>query len=209
MPNPSFLIRIARERAGSTDRQLINRLSNSHDREAWERFTELYGPVIEKWCRKNQLLPQDAEDTTQEVLRTVSASVLKWDSSKGAFRAWLYTVTKHLAITLLKKNQRRTEMLKQLNQQVDDEMMSASFDQLSRRQFLAAAMKRVQAEFEPRSWNAFLKSYLEGQSPAKVAEELNMSVGAVYIARSRILARIRDEVDKISDVTTRGDGLSN
>ena len=63
----------------------------------------------------------------------------------------------------------------------------------------AYALKVMQAEFEPSSWRAFWSMVVEGHSAAEVAQQLGISVGAVYVAKSRVLARLRQELHAFMD----------
>ena len=47
------------------------------------------------------------------------------------------------------------------------------------------------------TWQAFWRTAVDGQPARDVAEALQMSVGAVYVAKSRVVARIKQHVAEI------------
>jgi RNA polymerase sigma-70 factor, ECF subfamily len=64
------------------------------------------------------------------------------------------------------------------------------------RQFLLARAAQVmQSEFQPATWKACWALVVEGKSGADVAAELGLSLDAVYAAKSRVLRRLRRELD--------------
>lgn len=80
-----------------TQLSLLVRLRDARDREAWERFVDLYAPLVFGFVRKRGLQEADAADLTQDVLRQVaqSAKSLVYDPKRGSFRAWLFTVVRN------------------------------------------------------------------------------------------------------------------
>jgi RNA polymerase sigma-70 factor (ECF subfamily) len=60
---------------------------------------------------------------------------------------------------------------------------------------LPIGWEMVRAEFENRTWDAFRRVAIEGQPSARVATDLGMSIEAVYQAKSRVLRRLRQELD--------------
>ena len=80
-----------------TQPSLLVRLKDAHDREAWERFVDLYAPLVYAFVRKRGLQDADAADLTQDVLRQVASAAksLIYDPRRGSFRAWLFTVVRN------------------------------------------------------------------------------------------------------------------
>ncbi len=184
---------------------LLVRLRDFTDRGAWNRFVELYAPLVYGFARRRGLQEADAGDLTQEVLRAVAAAAndLDYDPRRGTFRAWLYTVTCNKFHDFLRARERLcagsgdSAVQAVLNEQParDDE----HWDEQYRQHLLAWASERVRGEFEETTWKAFRQVAVEGRSAADAAAELRISVGAVYIAKSRVLARLREEVQELID----------
>ena len=73
----------------------------------------------------------------------------------------------------------------------DDEAVA---EERAERRLLHRALKAIAAEFEERTWRAFWRTAVEGRPPRDVAAELAMSTGAVRVAKSRVLQRLREEL---------------
>ena len=64
------------------------------------------------------------------------------------------------------------------------------------------AADEICCEFTPTTWQAFWITAVGGRPPKEAATELGLSVGAVYIARSRVLARLRQRIEELGDEAT-------
>ncbi len=184
---------------------LLARIRDGRDEEAWREFLHLYGPVVYGFARNRGLQDADAADLMQEVLRSVArnANKMEYDPKRGTFRGWLYTVTRNKVYNFLNGQrhrpkavgdsaaQDRLESIPDRNGEPDD------WELEYRRQLSAKAMDRVKGEFQDTTWKAFWGTAVEGRSPQEVGSELKMSTGAVYVAKSRVIARLRDEVQKL------------
>ena len=186
---------------------LLNRLKDGGDTQAWTAFVRLYGPVVYGFARKRGLQDADAADLMQEVMRSVArnAEKLNYDPQRGTFRGWLYTVTRNKIYNFLSAQKNRTravgdsanhERLESLPDRADNEA-EADWDREYQRRMSAKAMERVQGEFQANTWQAFWGTAVEGRPAAEVGAVLHMTPGAVYVAKSRVLARLRDEVQRL------------
>jgi RNA polymerase sigma-70 factor (ECF subfamily) len=193
--------------ADATRPSLLVRMKNHHDRQAWEQFVELYAPVIHEMASRRGLQDSDAADVTQEVLRAVSGAVarLDYDPGKGTFRGWLFTVTRN-ALNRFFEAQKRvppgsgdSAVQQWLAEQPARDEESAAWDQEYRRRLLAYAAEQVRTTFEDATWKAFWQTAVEGKSGKVVAASLDMTVGAVYIAKSRVISRIKEQVRELMD----------
>jgi RNA polymerase sigma-70 factor (ECF subfamily) len=192
----------------TTRASLLIRVRDAGDRQAWAEFVELYAPLVYGFARRRGLQDADAADLTQEVLRSVAAAVkrLDYDPQRGTFRAWLYTVTRNKLNTLLARSRREAqgsgdsavqEVLS--NQPAPEEDAAAGWQRDYEQRVFAWAAERVRAESEESTWQAFEQTALEGKPACEVAAALGMSVGAVYVAKSRVLARLKAQVRLIDD----------
>jgi RNA polymerase sigma-70 factor (ECF subfamily) len=179
---------------------LLLRIRDAGDQSAWEQFVSLYTPMIYRFVRRRGLQDADAADVTQEVLKVVAAKArcLEYDPALGSFRAWLFTVTRHTLINTQKHQSRHprgtgdTAMHHRLDAQPapspDEQEL---WEQEYRTSRLNWAAERVRAQCEETTWQAFWRTAVEGQGARSVAESLGMSVGAVHIAKSRVIARLK------------------
>lgn len=199
--------------APDTRASLLLRLSAS-DEAAWGEFVELYEPLILGFARSRGLQEADARDLCQEVLRALPGAISRFDPNRtdGTFRGWLARIARNMILNHLQARQRHargsgdTALHQQLSEmpapEGDD---STEFDlELKRRTFRWAA-ERVRRACTETTWEAFWRTAVEGQPAAEVAEALGLSVGAVYIARSRVIARLREQVEHVSGVVEGGE----
>jgi RNA polymerase sigma-70 factor (ECF subfamily) len=182
---------------------LLVRLRDARDAHAWGQFVDLYAPLVYGFARKQGLQDADASDLTQEVLRAVAGAArhLEYDPARGSFRGWLFTVVRNKLRNLRKVRGRHeqasggSEARARLEEQPDPaDPPAAQWDQDYEQRLFSWAAEQVRGGFEEATWRAFWQTAVEARSPREVADELGMSVGAVYIAKSRVLARLREEI---------------
>ncbi|MBL8864475.1 MAG: sigma-70 family RNA polymerase sigma factor [Gemmataceae bacterium] len=184
---------------------LLARIRDGRDEEAWREFLHLYGPVVYGFARNRGLQDADAADLMQEVLRSVArnANKMEYDPKRGTFRGWLYTVTRNKVYNFLNGQRNRPKAVgdsaaqDRLDSIPDRNGDTDNWELEYRRQLSAKAMDRVKGEFQDSTWKAFWGTAVDGRSPQEVGSELKMSTGAVYVAKSRVIARLRDEVQKL------------
>ncbi len=191
-----------------TRASLILRLPDAADARAWDDFMAVYAPLVYRLARRHGLQPADSDDLVQDVLAAVARSVETWleRDDRGPFRAWLLRIAKNHTMNALTRHKHRptgtgdSAMAHWLSQQPSGNGEAASeFDLEYRRELFRWAAERVREEVTDRTWQAFWRTTTEGQPIAAVAEQLEMSVGSVYIARSRVMARLREMVRQAND----------
>jgi RNA polymerase sigma-70 factor (ECF subfamily) len=187
----------------TTRASLLFRLRDFQDHEAWVEFVEIYEPVIYRQLRKCGLQDADARELMQEFFIAVSRRIEHWDLAKdrGSFRGWLRRVTHNMVINWLKHGQRRMiafgdEDTKSLLRDIaaEDCPESIALNNEIRRSIFQRASELVRQEQSPKAWQAFWSTTLAGKTPAVAAQELGMSVGAVRVAKCRVLARLKEVV---------------
>ena len=185
---------------------LLLRLRDPQDERAWNEFLEVYGPLVQRLALRRGLQEADAADLTQEVFRAVAAAIDRWDPdpARGSFRGWLFRIARNLIVNLLAARKRHplgtgdTEFQSFLEQQpAPDAEELFLFEGEYRRRLFAWASERVRAEFRPKTWSAFWAAGVEGRDPKDVAGALGITVGAVYIAKSRVMARLKREIEEL------------
>lgn len=192
----------------STSASLLLRASEG-DGQAWQRIAQLYAPLVYKWCRRYGLGPEDAADASQETFSTLSQRLETYDPSvSGAtFRGWLRTVTHNKVMDLHRLRQTPdarggTANIAALAELRASESSSAAGtgggdapDESDRVEVLRRALVILRPRFEQQTWAAFWRTTVDGCSPDDVADELGISRWSVYKARSRVLHRLRTELE--------------
>ncbi len=184
---------------------LIQRLQDGGDDAAWDEFASIYRPMIVRIALRKQLQFDDAEDLAQQVLVLVLKNITKWktDPARARFRTWLQTVVRNATINALSRRPKDqatggTNSLQQLNES-PDKAYALWFDLEWQRETLRWVAQQVRGEFESTTWTAFWDTAIEELSAQEVAERIGKSVGAVYIARSRVMQRIKQKLVDLDD----------
>ena len=192
--------------APETRASLILRLRDSGDVAAWEEFVAIYRPVIVRLAVARGLQHSDADDLAQEVLLSVARSVPDWecDPQRALFRTWLGRVVRNAALNALsrRKPDRGAEGASafvlingKAAEGCDD---SAVLDLEWRREAFRWAADQIRDEFQPKTWEAFWLTTVDKLSAAEAAKQTGKSIGAVYVARSRVMARFQEQVRNLS-----------
>lgn len=189
-----------------TRASLILRLRDPADAVAWDEFVALYEPLVYNLACRKGLQDADARDLCQEVFLAVARAVHRWepDPKRGTFRGWLARIVRNLLVNFLTRQREprgsgATSVQALLEAQPSgDPSATALFEAEYRRRLFRWAADAIRGEFTPTTWQAFWLTAVEGRPPKQAATELGLSVGAVYIARSRILARLRQRIEEVS-----------
>ena len=186
----------------STSFSLLRRLQQPDHDAAWQRFVDLYAPLIFHWGKNHGLSVTDTADLVQEVLAILVAKLpeFEYDPNKR-FRGWLRTITLNKANDFHRRNSVRPSSEHEETIQraaVADEV--DLFEESEYRRFLVnRALDVMQAEFRDEVWQACWKQTVEGRKAADVAQEMGLPINVVYLAKSRVLRRLREELDGLMD----------
>ena len=183
---------------------LILRLRRNSDAEAWQEFIEIYQPLIYRLASRKGLQPADARDLTQDVLLRVANAVNDWnpDPARGTFRGWISRITRNLVIDFLRKKSRepltsdKTAIFEIINSTPESSSETGEFDLEHERQVFAWAAEKIRSSFSESTWQAFWMTAVDKRKPDFVAAELGISRGAVYIARSRVMSKLKTTIQK-------------
>lgn len=185
----------------TTSASLLKRLQGAADTATWERFVNLYSRLLFFWARRLGLQEQDAADLVQDVFTKLVQQLPRFRYNQDkSFRNWLRTVL----LNTWRAHHRRAQPaqagpgdLSDLAAPGDEQ---EDFDEVEYRKYLLRrALELMQAEFSPRMWQACWEHVVVGRSAEDVAAELDMSVGSVYVAKSRVLGLLRQELRGLLD----------
>ena len=189
----------------ATRPSLILRIRDPGNHEAWTEFSEIYEPLVYRLARCNGFQHADAADLTQDVLSAIAKAIDRWDPSpeRGSFRGWLYRIARNLMINVMIRQQRHPRSagdsdIKRLLDEIParDNEASALFDKEYRRELFQWAARQVRPAFREQTWEAFWRTCVDAEPITRVASDLDMTNGAVYIARSRVMDRLRKAVEQ-------------
>ena len=189
--------------APATQPSLLIRLGDKQDTVAWAQFVEVYAPLVYGFARKHGMQDADAADLTQEVMRAVAGAIsrLEYDPRRGTFRSWLFTVVRNKFRNYLSNKTRKQmttggssvqELLEAQPDRVDS--LQEQWDHEYDERVFSWAVDRVKGSFTDKTWQAFWQVSVEGKNARDVARDVGISVGAVYIAKSRVLARLKEQI---------------
>ena len=184
---------------------LLLRVRDANDADAWSEFAAIYRPVILRLARMKGMQDADAEDLAQQVLLAVSRAVERWepDAARGKFRTWLRTVANNAILNALTRGHR--------DQAVADESIDALLQQRPdrnapdsdllrieyRREIFQQAARKIRSEFSDDTWNSFWMTAVDGIDVDEAARELKRTRGSVYASRSRVMKRLKQEIDEM------------
>lgn len=182
---------------------LILRLPTQSDAQAWREFIEIYEPLLFRFARRRGLQDADAREIAQNVFLSVAKAVERWqpNKEKGRFRAWLFCIARNQLINYVAKydkqrgsgNSTQLKLLRELPE------ITPEIDEITkdyRKEMFRLAAAQARESFQESSWSAFWKTAVLGESVEQVAKSLRLSTTAVYVARSRVTARIREIVQQ-------------
>lgn len=189
--------------SAETRASLILRLPNAADVAAWDEVVGIYAPLIRRLALSQGMQRADADDLIQEVFAAIARSVSQWldRPDRGGFRAWLLTIARHAAVNQLTRRGTRSlatggngaaEQLADVPAPAAE--ISSQFDLEYRREIFRWAAAQVRAQVAETTWAAFWMTQVEGRSVGDTASQLQVSVGTVYVSRSRVMSRLKEIV---------------
>ncbi len=192
----------------SVTRQSLLIRAQAGDEASWKDLADLYRPFLTNWLRHQSFPERDRDDLTQEILVSVVKSLpsFRHPGHPGAFRSWLRTIAANRLSDYWRSRNSRApatggSSVDEILQEVTDpdSALNRHWDEEHDRYVLRCLFDLVEQEFEPKTFQAFRRLTLDDASGAEVAAELGMTVAAVYVAKSRVLQRIREEAAGLID----------
>jgi RNA polymerase sigma-70 factor (ECF subfamily) len=186
----------------TTSATLLERLRQPDEPDAWARFVKLYTPLLYFWARRLGLQDQDAGDLVQEMFVTLVQKLpeFRYDRQKS-FRSWLRTVMHNK----WRDHARRPSVTvggapeAALSELAAPEDADAFGEAEYRRHLVQRALELMQTEFPPKMWKACWEHVVAGRSAAEVAAELGIAPGTVYVAKSKVMRRLREQLAGLLD----------
>jgi RNA polymerase sigma-70 factor (ECF subfamily) len=186
----------------ATSRSLLERLQGGAAAGDWDRLAAIYRPWVVGWGCRHGLTEADADDLAQEVLVVVlrELAFFRHNGRAGAFRGWLRGITAHRLQQLVRSRKYRPALVGSGGDAMADledpsGRLSAVWDAEHDRYVVGRLLALIEPDFQPTTWQAFRLVMLEGEKPAAAAARLGLSVNAVLLAKSRVLSRLRQEVE--------------
>ena len=196
------------ESIGSTSSSLLARV-RTRDQDGWQRLVRLYVPLVDFWLGRSRLQSADARDVCQEVFKAVAEGIGDFhkDRPDETFRGWLRAITRHKVADHFRRQgiQPRAvggseayQQLQKVAQRSDpgDDCAEAA----AVKQFRLRAVELIRGEFEARTWQAFWRVAVGGEAAKDVAKDLGVTPSAIRLAKSRVLRRLRQEMEGLEDV---------
>jgi RNA polymerase sigma-70 factor (ECF subfamily) len=185
-----------------TPHSLLDRLLGDEKEEAWNRFSGLYDPLIRRWVGRLVSRADSIDDIAQEVLKALVEGLpeFRHNGRKGAFRAWLRSITIHRVRRHWRDNKPSVKQLSDARDLEDPHSdLSRSWDTEHDRYVVQKLLKQIRPEFDDKTWDIFRRLVFDECSPREIAADLGCSLNVVYMAKSLVLKRLRLE----------GEGLIN
>jgi RNA polymerase sigma-70 factor (ECF subfamily) len=191
-----------------TSASLLERLRQQPDAASWERLVKLYTPLLRGWLRRHLVPHEDVDDLVQEVMAVLVRELpqFRYDRERGSFRGWLRTIVVNRLRMFWRSRQSRplatgdSNLARKLDELEDPHSaLTQLWDREHDRHVAHRLLELLEPEFEPTTWTAFQRLALDGEKAQTVARELGISLNAVYIAKYRVLRRLRQQIEGLTD----------
>jgi RNA polymerase sigma-70 factor (ECF subfamily) len=193
----------------ATSQSLLESLRDRANERAWQRLLTVYEPWLRGWLGRHDLQPADVEDVLQDVLVVVSEKVPSFvhNGQPGAFRTWLRAILTNRVRHFLRARRNREavvtlapslDWLEQLED--DNSALVHEWNQEHDQQLMRRMLALIQTEFTTRTWELFHLLVLENRPAVEVAQQFQIKPNAVYVAKARVLARLRLELRGLMEI---------
>lgn len=198
-----------------TDPSLIARLREFGDEASWAEFLRIYQPVVYRLARRRGLREADAQDAVQQVFVSISRSIEDWrgGSNRSPFRAWLTAIARNAVLKTIASRPRdraagTSSVMELLSEIPDRDETATDFEIETQREIVRRAAERIRAEFTAETWTVFWRTTIEGVPIAEVADAMGRTPGSIYVARHRVVARLKAAIREASRDWGLGEGGS-
>lgn len=188
-----------------TRNSLIARVQELGDGASWSEFLAIYQPVVFRMARRRGFQEADALDVVQQVFLSVSRSIGNWQAGDDLppFRAWLSTIARNAITQVLTRRKPdvatgSSDVREMLLEWPDRDSTDAELEREARAGIFRWVANQVREEFSPDTWAAFWRTAVDGIPMVEVAQALGRSTGSIYVARYRVLARLKERAQEMS-----------
>jgi RNA polymerase sigma-70 factor (ECF subfamily) len=192
--------------APQTQPSLLVRLRDARDEGAWAQFVDVYAPLVYGYVRRRGLQDADAADLAQVVLRVVASAIRKldYDARRGSFRGWLFTIVRTKLSSFLSRQEAcqgtgDTATHRLLEAQPAPDADAPTWDAEYDHRLFTWAAQQVRSQVREATWQAFWQTAVDGKPGKEVADALGLSLAAVRLAKSRVVARLKALVQQAQD----------
>lgn len=190
-----------------TDHSLIHRVKDMSDGASWLEFVGIYQPVVYRLARRRGMQDADAQDIAQQVFSSISRSLGGWQQAEDQppFRAWLTTIARNAITTALTRRKPdqgsgSSSVAEALGKLPSVEQTDAELIVEARREMVRWAAEQIRPEFAELTWEIFWKTAMQGVPVAEVSKSSGRSIGAIYVTRHRVLARLKEKIAEVSNL---------
>lgn len=183
----------------TTSLTLLDRIREPSDDAAWNRFVSLYSPLLFAFARRAGMNDNDSADVVQDVFLILMAELprFEYDATRKNFRGWLKTIT----VNKCRERQRRRVLAagsggseSGLSGIVDDATVEAFWEAEYQQHLIAQALRLIQTDFEPKTWQAAWLALTTDRTAADIGQELGLAEASVWVAKGRVLRKLRQEM---------------
>ncbi len=205
-------MRYTASESGMTTATSTTLLAGLHDgcERAWRRIVERYRPCIVRFAVRIGLDPEDSQDAAQQTLIAFHRSYAAgdYDREKGRLRTWLFAIARNQTVSLIRRRERRCDVhIHQPSDQTDffarvaeESSWESVWEEEWQDAMLRQCLAEVQGVFDAKTLDLFWRYAYRGEPAEEVAREQNVSVNAVYLARHRVLNRIRTILPQMGEI---------
>ncbi|KAA0224012.1 MAG: sigma-70 family RNA polymerase sigma factor [Planctomycetota bacterium] len=187
--------------AEATQSTLLQRIRDPSDHSAWREFDRIYRPMMVQYALARGMQPADADDIVQQTNEGVLRGLTSYKHrQEGGFRAWLRLIIERRVrdhFRRRRETQATTAVLEA--QPSDDPPLTTLWDRQWCAELLRICAMHVRNEVAPHTFAAFCAHAIEGRPADAVASDLGMKLNQVYIAKHRVMRRIRELINELSD----------
>jgi len=197
-----------------TRKSLLHRLRDAGDDASWRTFFETYWRLIYNVARKSGLADDAAQEVVQETVISVARQIpeFRYDPQAGSFKQWLLLITRRRIQDHLRKLYRTLPALDSSAELAGhgmetlpspvlppDAAIEAAWEEEWRENVFQAALVRVRAQVNPKSYQAFDYCVLQNLRAPVVAKMLGLNVAQVYLARHRVSKAVKRAATEVEE----------
>lgn len=180
---------------------LLMRLRDRTDETAWSTFDRLYRSMLIQYTQARGLDLADAEDVAQQCVTAVMEQIDGY-AHRASFKNWLYGIAEHKIVDLYRRRRRECQPADGVLTNAEDSSTNA--DGIWHRHWMVAHLRHcaesVRREVAESTYLAFERYAIQGHPVSDVAASLGLTPNQVYVAKHRVLARIREMMVELTGV---------